>query len=348
LPALERPPAVVAFSGGQDSSFVLAAALSAAKRHGLALPAAVTLRFPLSQAAQEDHWQEAVVRHLGVDEWQKIDLQEELDLLGPIAIEGLRAHGLRFPSNAHSMVPMARAARGGSLITGLAGDVLMRQWRWRYRTAFIEGSIPRRPRLLPHVLLGTAPAPIRRRVLSFTSTRKLMRGERGLSWLTEAGRSLVAHGLADWEDQPSRWAAFVDWASRRRLSRVGLETVQLLARDQGAEAHAPLLSPGVVDAIAAAGGRWGFGERGEALSKFAGGRLPDEVLRRRSKAAFHDAFWGPKAKAFAAQWDGEGTDHELVDSDALRKEWLSEVPRFHALLLLHHTWLHHHLGGTNS
>src|SRR5438874_582354 len=45
LPALERPPCVVSFSGGLDSSVVLAAAGRAARRAGLAEPIPVTHRF---------------------------------------------------------------------------------------------------------------------------------------------------------------------------------------------------------------------------------------------------------------------------------------------------------------
>ena len=44
LPALRRPPCLVSFSGGRDSSCVLAAATRAARREGLQPPVPVTLR----------------------------------------------------------------------------------------------------------------------------------------------------------------------------------------------------------------------------------------------------------------------------------------------------------------
>ncbi|HEY2429742.1 MAG TPA: hypothetical protein VGI06_12480, partial [Acidimicrobiales bacterium] len=42
LDGLRRPPCIVAFSGGRDSSAVLAVAVDAARRHGLAPPVPLT------------------------------------------------------------------------------------------------------------------------------------------------------------------------------------------------------------------------------------------------------------------------------------------------------------------
>src|SRR5579884_3063930 len=50
--ALSRPPCAVSFSGGRDSSAVLALATDAARRHGLELPVPVTMRFPSVTAAE--------------------------------------------------------------------------------------------------------------------------------------------------------------------------------------------------------------------------------------------------------------------------------------------------------
>ena len=45
LPALQRAPCIVSFSGGVDSSLVLAAATVASRRDGLPPPVPVTLRY---------------------------------------------------------------------------------------------------------------------------------------------------------------------------------------------------------------------------------------------------------------------------------------------------------------
>ena len=56
LGALRRPPCGVAFSGGRDSSLVLAVATHVARREGLPDPIPVTRRFPDKPEAEESEW----------------------------------------------------------------------------------------------------------------------------------------------------------------------------------------------------------------------------------------------------------------------------------------------------
>ena len=113
LPALQRPPCVVSFSGGLDSSAVLAVASSVARREGLPLPVAVTLRFPGNAEADETSWQESVVSAVPVGDWDRIEIRHELSVVGPVATEALREHGLLWPFNAYVHVPVFERARGG-------------------------------------------------------------------------------------------------------------------------------------------------------------------------------------------------------------------------------------------
>ncbi|HET8757872.1 MAG TPA: asparagine synthase-related protein, partial [Solirubrobacteraceae bacterium] len=124
LPALRRPPCLVSFSGGRDSSAVLAVAARVARREGLADPVPVTIRALGAPAADEARWQELVVAHLGLDDWSRLTFADELDVVGPVAAGVLRRHGLLWPFNAHFHVPMLDAARGGALLTGIGGDEL--------------------------------------------------------------------------------------------------------------------------------------------------------------------------------------------------------------------------------
>ena len=62
--------------------------------------------------------------------------------------------------------------------------------------------------------------------------------------------------------------------------------------------------------------------------------LPADVVGRTSKAYFNRVFFGEESRAFAAEWSGQGLDETLVDADALRGEWLSEIPDFRTALLL--------------
>ena len=44
-------------------------------------------------------------------------------------------------------------------------------------------------------------------------------------------------------------------------------------------------------------------------------------------------------RRFANEWDGSGFDPDFVDSDALRRAWLSPTPVYGAALPLQAAWL---------
>jgi hypothetical protein len=80
--ALRRSPCLVSFSGGHDSSLILAAATKVARREQL--PAAVTWRPDGAPAADESAWQEAVVAALQVSDWIRLAADDDLDFVGPV------------------------------------------------------------------------------------------------------------------------------------------------------------------------------------------------------------------------------------------------------------------------
>lgn len=343
LPALAAPPLGVSFSGGRDSSLLLAVAVSAARRHGLPPPVAITMRFPHAADTDESEWQDVVVRSLGVVDREFVTPGAELDYLGPLATAGLNRHGLAFPPNGHFIVPVARALGQGTVVTGIGGDDLLATWRWRSRLAALRrpwaDGIRRGPKAVHGVLLGAAPARVRRLVFERRLMRQLRRGREGFGWLTPAGHRAIRAGLVEAENQPVSWPGFIDWTSRQRSTIAVEEAVRRLARAEGVEASAPLLEPAVLAALAAARGGRGWVSRSEAMIDIVGDRLPAEVATRKSKASFVHAFWGPQARAFAAGWDGSGVDPERVDVDALRAEWCSARPDFRSTLLLQSAWL---------
>ena len=108
LPALERPPCGVAFSGGRDSSLVLAVAVHVARREGLPEPIPITRVFPDVSESDEQLWQERVVRHLGLREWHRVTVHDELDVMGPHATAHLREHGIVWPPTIAGDAPAAR------------------------------------------------------------------------------------------------------------------------------------------------------------------------------------------------------------------------------------------------
>ncbi|WP_229401409.1 asparagine synthase-related protein, partial [Micromonospora okii] len=130
LPALRRPPCVVSFSGGLDSSLVLAVAVRVARREGLPDPVPVTWRFRDAPRADESAWQDEVVRALGVGgTWQVLTAGDDLDLVGPVARRFLRRYGVLHPLNLHLHLPIVELAAGGALLTGVGGDQVLAGWR---------------------------------------------------------------------------------------------------------------------------------------------------------------------------------------------------------------------------
>ena len=61
---LSARPCMVSFSGGRDSSALLAVALEVARQHGLPEPVAFTLRYPGDTDAEESAWQQLVIDYL--------------------------------------------------------------------------------------------------------------------------------------------------------------------------------------------------------------------------------------------------------------------------------------------
>ena len=339
LRALQRPPCVVSFSGGRDSSAILAVATHVARREGLPLPIPVTLRFPGSPDAQEDSWQELVLRHLGIEDWVRLPFDDELDALGPYAQAVLDRHGLLWPANVHSHLPIAGQAPGGTVITGFGGDELLTQDPLCLRVNQVMGGkvrIQRRDVLRLAAFFG--PKPVRR-----AGMRHRLRDVLPRPWLRlEAQRAVTADEVNCLLAEPLRWDAMIDqawWRTRyRRVAELSLEQVASVHDTAVCNPFADAL---VLAAIVREGGRTGFPSRTAAMQHLVGDLLPEPVISRPSKATFTGAFWNRHSAAFAAEWDGSGVDPDLVDVAKLRQMWLGMdgSPDFRTFSLLQSAWL---------
>jgi asparagine synthase (glutamine-hydrolysing) len=331
--ALLREPCVVSFSGGRDSSAVLALATAVAREAGLAEPVPVTLRFAGVESTEESGWQQLVIDHLGLREWEIVTVGEELDLLGPIARRTLRTHGLLWPVNAYVHVPVFERAQGGSALTGFDGDGLFGGWRWARAQQVLGGHARPVLRDARRVALACAPAPVRAPFMRPALAH-------GAPWLRPVGRlrlTLTARLEAAFE--PRRWDDRVAYYARWRLLRVAAHSLDAIAAAHDAVAVNPLLAPRFLAALARAGGGSGFADRGTAMSALFGGLLPPAVIDRSTKAEFGAAIWRTGARAFARAWDGTGVDRELVDEGRLRAAWQATSPLFGSATLLHAAWL---------
>jgi asparagine synthase (glutamine-hydrolysing) len=333
LPALRRPPCIVSFSGGRDSSAVLAAAARIARREGLPLPIPSTNRFPAAKDSHESDWQERVVAHLGLEDWLRPEFTDELDCVGPVATSVLRRHGLLWPFNAHFHVPHLEAAAGGSLLTGIGGDETLSASSWAREQAVLSARAKPEPRDVLRVGFLAAPPPIRRAVLR-------RRAPFEYSWLRPAAhRALAAGWAAQSASEPFSWKAQFRWRLRLRYLHVGLASLAVLAEDFSAQIVHPFTDPRFSAALGRLPKRRRYSDRAAAMRLLFGDLLPDDVLARTTKSSFDEAFWSGWSRALATDWTGAGADPELVDVEALREEWASPGPDPRSFTLAQAAWL---------
>lgn len=333
LRALRRSPCLVSFSGGRDSSAVLAVAVHLARREGLPDPIPATIRAPAAPWSDESRWQELVVGHLGVGDWLRVDVTDELDVVGPVAQEVLRRHGLLWPFNVHFHVPLLEAARGGALLTGIGGDELFNAATSRRAAAVLARRVPPVRRDARRIALHAAPRLLRR----WWHRRS---DDAAHPWLTPRGASAARRVLAVTEAaEPRRMRPRLAHVRSARYLRVGTDSLALVAADAGAEIAHPLLDAGVWASVAHRAPRGGFLGRDDAMHAIFGGLLPGELLGRRDKAGFDEVFFHDHSRALAEHWSGAGVPAGLVDAAALREHWLAPAPRAQSFSLLQAAWL---------
>ena len=335
LDALQRSPCVVAFSGGRDSSALLATAVAVARRHGLPDPIAVTRRYSDHPDAHETEWQTMVIRHLEVEDWICIEMSDRCDLIGTYARRVLLRHGLVWPFAAYTNLPVFEVARGGAVLTGEGGDSVFGAHRAAVARHLISGSARQRvraARLLP-ALAG--PKAVRQRLLR----RKLYRANTS-TWLRPHAHAEVLDRLASDEvDQPWPWDNAVRWHPMRRSWKAGAVTIRALADENDVAVSHPLLDHGFLAAVASAVHRHGPMSRAEIMTGLFGDLLPAPTLSRNTKATFNTTVVGSASRQFIDAWHGNGVDPMLVSPEALQREWQSSRPHAASFGLLQAAWL---------
>lgn len=339
-PALARPPCVIAFSGGRDSSALLAVAARLAAREGLPAPVAATLRYPGEHDAHEERWQELVVRHLRLPTWEKVDGTDAADLLGPVATEGLRRHGVLWPPAHHTIVPLVRLAAGGTLVTGDGGDEVLGARRITPIVRLFKGHCPSNKGEALEAVFALAPRPVRERAYC-----RSLRGQLTRSWLRPDAQADFAQALAtDEAADPLSWRDSLRRLPRMRAWHLGFHNQDLVAEEEGTVMLRPLQEAGFLTALAHGSPTWGFPDRDTAMSELFGSLLPEELIRRPTKATFNRVVFGDHSRAFVDGWTGAGVPKDLVDPDALLRFWRAPVPHALSLTLLQSAWLAHARG----
>jgi asparagine synthase len=332
LPALRRSPCLISFSGGRDSSAVLATAAAIARRESLPAPVPVTYRFPAASGTDESAWQDTVVRHLGLDDWVRIELSSELEAVGPVATSVIERHGLLWPCNTYFHDPVFEAAAGGSVLTGIGGDEAFMGSSWDRAVAVLRGRVRPVPRDVLRVGFAFAPAAVKRVFI-----RRWL--PELFPWLQPAARHEVETWIvADAAGEPLRRERRLRRLLGSPALRTGLQGLQALAADRDVVVSHPLHHPCFLAALAAQPSEHRHRSRSEALEALVGDLLPPEVLRRSTKSHFSEVLWGPASVALATTWDGDGLDPQLVDAERLRQVWMRAEPDTQTITLLQSVW----------
>ncbi len=336
---LARQPCLVSFSGGRDSSALLAVALDVARRHGLPEPVPFTLRYPGNADTEEASWQQLVIDHLRPEGWEVVEIAPEAaEFLGPGGTASLHAHGLLWPPALHLETAWLSRASGATVISGEGGDEIFGTHRATSLRLFMRACRNERGDVGPALgRLAREAAPLRVRA---AAARRRMAGAGYLAWLQPPLRdNAMAHIAQLSAAQPWSWANNIRSHARTPALLLGLANRDWLAGRFGARFVHPFLVPDFVDAVASHGGRFGYAGRTDAMRRLFRDLLPDPVLARSTKASFNSAFHGRATRNFARAWDGSGVDPAVVDVDVLRSLWLAERVHAGTTPLLQKAWL---------
>ncbi len=337
-PLLQRPPCFVAFSGGRDSSAVLAVAVDLARREGHPEPVPLTLVFPYVESSDEGTYQRMVLEYLAITERVQVVTEPgQLELLGPEATRLMESGGVFWPVGSHLIDKLFSHASGGSLLTGEGGDqvfTLRRPPLWHgVRTARTKVDLARAvvPRLPPvggverlHARLLTAPR-----------------------WLKPAAAAEAKRSIARFDAGLYRHdAPAMLWAMRHgRFTRMVLQRLDAMSDAHDVRLAIPLYSPEFFASYAPCLPPTGMRSRTAAMTALFGHLLPRDLLSRKSKANFTDVLFGERTLDFLDRTDGGGIDETKVELGVLLDAWSSGRPPLNSALLAQVAWLQHRASG---
>ncbi|MCB7137059.1 asparagine synthase-related protein [Cellulosimicrobium marinum] len=336
LEALQTRPCYVLFSGGRDSSALLAVAVHVARRTGLPLPVPVTAHHPAHSRSHEQQWQDLVLGHLDVSERVVVELDGEQRLLGDVATAAIRRHGVVWPEAVQGHGAIYRHLdAAGAVVHGEGGDNVISGGR----AAWVRALGTRRPdrALLRGAIRAAVPV----------TARRARRGAEPWPWLTAAGAAALVDAEVRSRRTPFRWDRATQAVVREPAARVLFPNMDAGIAEYGLRPFTPFADPRFVGALAREGGVWGFGGRTATFDHLVGDLLPAAVIGRTTKASFNGTRWGEGEREFARSWDGSGISSDWVDAERLRTEWLRDDPHPASDFLLQVAW-NAARGGTGS
>jgi hypothetical protein len=332
-PSFGRGPCYVPFSGGAESSMWLATATRYARRNGHDDPVPLTLRYPGLASTEELSVQERVVAHLRLADWEQIEPEGSLDLVGPVAAATLARTGPLWPPNAYLMSPLVEAARGGVFVFVTGIDDFFSWWPWGRLVRVLERH--RRPGKADLAMLATALMPTALRVRAARGRRV-----RPLPWLRAAAEHEALALLRRRQAEvPLRFDRATMMQVTHRCFGAAAGSLGAIGDEFGTYIDQPLRRPGVVESFAGWGGRRGFRGSTAMLRQMCGDVLPADLLAPRPGPDLTRVFFDDESREFAINWSGAGLDESVVDAEALRRSWLSDRPDPRTACLLQYAWL---------
>ena len=301
---------------------LLAVATHVARREGLPEPVPITKVFPGVAEAEEGAWQDDVIRHLGLSDWQRLVIRDELDRRRTARCAATRSTTVwcgRRPSTV--TCPMLDALRGGIAAR-------WRGWRRGARRRFTShraGDPPRSHRLVRFAGGGSAAA------LGAVAPGPFARRHAQRAWRRPAdshgcdphvpGGARAAMSRAQRRSSHCRsrraCAPVPAAGGRRRAARRNRRHPRQRAATSSSPVHCSMPTSSMPSLATAACS--GEATARHVLRALVPDLLPDAVFARTTKAAFNGAYMGPHTRAFAERWTGAGVDAELVDADELRR-----------------------------
>lgn len=328
--SVSTSPCYVLFSGGRDSSVLLAAAVTVARAVGADDPIPVTGIHPDDPESDEREWQDRVLTHLQIGHRVVKEFHGEQSLLSESSVASLAANGLIWPPAVHVQGAFVAELPAGSLVTGEGGDTYIGA---RRITPFAAAVRAHRPRASVREARALMHRDKQTMVDAFVAASP---------WLTPVGRDAARELIVTIPREPLPWSRALLATTRLRTQIMAEENFVALLGGLGFPTVNPLAHPRFVAALAREGGRLGLGYRTQMFRRLFCDLLPDDVLARTTKASFNTARWGVRERQFAEVWTGAGVDPEYIDAERLRDDWLSENPSPLGDLHLHAGWLADH------
>lgn len=332
LPALTRSEGrcYVLFSGGRDSSAILAVAVALARRVGADDPLPVTVIHPNAPGSDEADWQRLVLDHLDIGQRKVLKFDGEQAWLGDSAAHSLTQNGLLWPPAVHLHGAIySNLEPGAAVVSGEGGDLAI---EGRRVTPLVSAARELRPRAAFRALAD----------LFRSSGRQAIAGlADACRWLTPEGRRTFSEVYAH-SAEPLRWDRDLYRSVYSRLAVMASVNFRAKVSTSGLVPLNPFEEPRFIAALMRVGGRFGLGDRTAMMRALFGDLLPAALLARTSKAYFNETRWSAVEQGFAADWDGAGIDPMYNDPALLRQEWLSETPFTLSAFHLHAAWLASH------